>query len=82
MNPEALLQEVAIAIKHRCISSTGRWYVVYYYTRICCVPSHENVPPEIILGEFTEKMVQDGFTVVYWNQLKTNITKLYKELNP
>lgn len=81
MNPELVLDEIATAIKHRCISTTDRWYIIYYYCRICCVPSYVDVPPEIVLGEFTGKMVDDGFTVVYWNQLKTNITKLYKELH-
>lgn len=82
MNPEKVLEEVAIAIKHRCISNTHRWYCVYYYGRICCVPSHVNVPPEIILCEFTENMVQKGFSVIQWNQCKQNIIKLYKELEP
>lgn len=81
MNPEKVLEEVATAIKHRTISYSFRWNIVYYHDRFCCVPTNVNVPPEIILGEFTEKMVQDGFTVAYWNQLKTNITKLYKELH-
>ncbi len=82
MNPEQTLTEVATAIKHRTISATERWHIVYYHTRICCVPSYENVPPEIILGEFTEKMVQGGFTIHEWDQLKTNVTKLYEELYP
>lgn len=82
MNPEPVLDEIGIAIKHRCISTTKRWHIVYYHDRICCVPSYENVPPEIILGEFTEEMVQKGFTYTYWNQIKTNVFKLYEELYP
>lgn len=81
MNPEPILEEVAIAIKHRTISTTHRWYIVYYHERITCVPSYVNVPPEIILHEFTEKMVQQGFSLTYWNQLTTNIIKLYEELH-
>lgn len=81
MNPESALLEVATAIKHRCISTTHRWHLVYYHDRICCVPSYEDVPPEIILGEFTEIMVQRGFTVREWFDIKTNITKLYEELH-
>lgn len=81
MNPEKLLDEVATAIKHRCISSTGRWHIVYYYDRVCCVPSHENVPPKIILGEFTAKDVQEGFSVNQWDRLKTKLVELYKELH-
>lgn len=81
MNPELILNEVAIAIKHRCITDTCRWHIVYYHERICCVPSYQNVPPEIIMGKFTERMVNEGFSVVYWNQIKTNITELYKELH-
>ncbi len=81
MNPEAQLDKVAIAIKHRCISTTERWHIVYYHDRICCVPSYENVPPEIILCVFTEHQVRTGFTTEQWNDLKTNITKLYKELH-
>ncbi|GAH34332.1 unnamed protein product, partial [marine sediment metagenome] len=37
---------------------------------------------QIILHEFTEKMVQKGFSLTYWNHLKAKVTKLYKELNP
>lgn len=81
MNPEPVLNEVATAIKHRCISTSMRWHIIYYYDRICCVPSYENVPPEIILDEFTEQMVQAGFTANQWDHLKTQITKLYEELN-
>lgn len=81
MNPEKLLEEIATAIKHRTISTTFRWHIVYYDTRICCVPSNKNVPPEIIVGYFTEQMVQRGFTANQWNDLKTKIVKFYKELH-
>jgi len=81
MNPEAILNEVATAIKHRTISTTERWHIVYYYHRITCVPSYIDVPPEIILAEVTENQVQDGFTVKHWNGLLTRITKIYKELH-
>lgn len=81
MNSEQLLKEVATAIKHRCISTTHRWHVICYAQRICCVPTYENVPPEIILTEFTENMAQEGFSIHQWNQLKTKLIKLYKELH-
>ncbi len=81
MNPELQFNEVATAIKHRCISTTEGWHVIYYRDRICCVPSYEDVPPEIILTVFTEHQVQTGFTTQHLNNLKTNIVKLYKELH-
>lgn len=80
MNPEKVLEEIAIAIKHRTISTIHRWNIVYYYGRITCVPTYVNVPEQIILHEFTEKMLNEGFSVVYWNQLKANVIKLYEEL--
>jgi len=82
MNPEVLLNEVALAIAHRCISTTERWHLIYYHNRICCAPSYEGVPPEIILISFTEEMAQGGFKTGQWNLLKTRIAKLCKELNP
>ncbi len=82
MNPELQLNEVATAIKHRCISTTERWHIVYYHNRITCVPSYENVPPEIILAEFTEIMVERGFTVHEWHDIRNKIAWFYKELNP
>lgn len=81
MNPFEALEEVATAIKHRTVSTTHRWYIVYYYDRITCVPSYKEVPVEIIIGYFTETMVQRGFTVHEWFDIRTNITKLYKELH-
>lgn len=81
MNPEQLLKEVATAIKHRTISTTHRWHIVYYYNRITCVPSYVPVPPEIILSEFTEQQVQRGFTAGEWHDLKTKVTEFYKELH-
>jgi len=80
-NPEQILTEIAIAIKHRTISDSNRWKIIYYYKRITCVPSCAYVPPQIVLHEFTEKMVHRGFTTIYWNQLKQNVIKLYKELH-
>jgi len=80
-NPEHVLNDIAIAIKHRCVSNSATWYIIYYHCRICCVPANVKVPPEVILHTFTEAMVQEGFSIVYWNQLKANVTKLYKELN-
>ncbi|GAH90107.1 unnamed protein product [marine sediment metagenome] len=80
MNPEKVLEEIAIAIKHRCPSTTLRWYIIWYYGRISCVPSNFDTPVKFVLGEFTERMVEEGFTVVYWNQLKTNITQFHKEI--
>lgn len=81
MNPEILLNEVTTAIRHRCISTTHRWHLIYYHDRISCVPSYENVPPEIILCVFTEHQVRTGFTAEQWSDLKANIMKLYKELH-
>lgn len=81
MNPEQLLEEVATAIKHRGISTTERWHIVYYHDRVCCVPSYENVPPEIIIAEFTDQMVTDGFTVHQWHDIRLKITWFYKELH-
>lgn len=81
MNPKQLLEEIAPAIKHRCISTSERWHIIYYYGRVVCVPSYENVPPEIVIGEFTEYQVQTGFTTEQWTDIKTNVIKLYKELH-
>lgn len=81
MNPEKLLDEVATAIKHRTISTSFRWYLIYYYNRVTCVPSYVPVPPEIILDEFTEQQVQRGFTTKEWDQLSTKVTEFYKELH-
>ncbi len=81
MNPEQLLDEVAAAIKHRCTSTSHRWHIIYYYDRIICVPSFQNVPREVILGMFTEQQVKTGFTTEQWADLKTNAVKLYKELH-
>lgn len=81
MNLEQVLKEVATAIKHRCISTSECWYVIYYRDRICCVPTYENVPTKIILARFTEQEVQGGFVLQKWSDLKTVITKLYKELH-
>jgi len=80
-NPEQVLQEISIAIKHRCISATHRWKIILYHERLTCVPSYTPVPEQITLHEFTERMVNNGFSVIYWNQLKQNVIKLYKELN-
>jgi len=81
MNPEPILVEVATAIKHRCISTTEKWLVVYYHTRICCVPSYVCVPPQIILCEFNEKEVSAGFDLKLWTQLSRRIVQLYKEVH-
>lgn len=79
-NPEQVLQEIAIAIKHRTISHTHRWKIVYYHERLTCVPAYADVPQQIVLNEFTEQMVHHGLSVIYWNQLKQNVVKLYKEI--
>lgn len=81
-NPEQVLEEIAIAIKHRTISHTHRWKIVYYHTRLTCVPIEVEVPERIVLHEFTESMVHQGFSLAYWNHLKQNVIKLYKELEP
>ncbi len=81
-NPERVLTDIAIAIKHRTISYSHRWNIVYYHTRVTCVPTNVDVPSQIILHEFTDKMANDGFSAIYWNQLKANVIKLYKELEP
>lgn len=79
-NPEKVLDEIANAIKHRTISTTQRWKIIYYHTRLTCVPTTFDVPNKIVLHEFTENMVNKGFSVTYWNQLKTNVIKLHEEL--
>ncbi len=80
-NPEVILADIAIAIQHRTISHTHRWKIIHYHDRITCVPAYADVPSQIVLHEFTERMVHRGFTTIYWNQLKTNVIKLYKELH-
>ena len=80
-NPEQTLEEIAIAIKHRTISHTHRWKIIFYHERITCVPAYADVPSQIVLHEFTERMVHRGFTTTYWNQLKQNVIELYKELH-
>lgn len=79
-NPERVLAEIALAIKYRTISHTHRWKIIFYHERITCVPAYADVPSQIVLHEFTERMTHRGFTTIYWNQLKTNVIKLYKEL--
>lgn len=78
-NPEQVLEEIAIAIKHRTISHTHRWKIIFYHERLTCVPAYADVPSQIVLHEFTERMVHRGFSVIYWNQLKQNVIKFYKE---
>jgi len=80
-NPEQVLEEIAIAIKHRTISHSERWKIIYYRDRITCVPGYTDVPHQIILHEFTERMGQRGFSAIYWNQLKQNVTAFHKELH-
>lgn len=79
-NPEKILTEIALAVKYRTISTNHRWYIIYYHTRITCVTTNMDVPNKIILHEFSEKMANVGFSQIYWNQLKQNVIKLYKEL--
>lgn len=79
-NPEKVLVDVANAVRHRPISITERWKIIYYHTRICCVPMTCACPDNIVLNLFTERMALDGFTAVYWHQTKLNIIALYKEL--
>lgn len=81
MNPEQLLEEIATAIKHRTISTTFKWHVVYYHYRVTCVPTYVNVPPEIILCEFSEKDVQQGLKKKSWTELSRRIVEIYKELH-
>lgn len=78
-NPEQVLEEISIAIKHRTISHTHRWKIIFYDERLTCVPAYADVPEQIVLHEFTERMVHRGFSTIYWNQLKQNVIKLYKE---
>lgn len=80
-NPERVLTEIAIAIKHRTISTSLRWKIIYYHTRLTCVPIESDVPEHIVLHTFSESMVNRGFTAIYWNQLKQNVVKFYKELH-
>lgn len=79
-NPEKVLVDVANAVRHRPIAITGRWKIIYYHTRICCVPVTCAVPDKIVLNTFTERMAREGFSAVYWHQTKMNVIALYKEL--
>ena len=79
MNPEKLFEEVSCAIAHRCVSNSDTWHIIYYHDRICCVPTGEKVPPEIILANLTEQMAQAKPSLPWWNDLETNFTKLYED---
>ncbi len=80
MNPENVIEEVTAAIKHRTISNTLCWYIIFYHNRICCVPSNVSVPPEIILGYFTEDQAQAGFTTRDRDGINEYATHFFKEL--
>lgn len=81
MNPELILADIAIAIKHRTISTTHKWHIVFFEQRICCVPAYWAVPDNTILGTFSEQQTIDGFTVHEWENLKTRFIEISKELN-
>jgi len=80
MNPEEITENLKTAIKHRTISSTLCWNIVYYHNRICCVPSYQAIPPEIILGQFTEWQAENEFTPTDWDGLKEYAVHFFKEL--
>lgn len=79
-NPEQCLVDVANAVRHRPISIHEHWKIIYYHTRICCVPVTCDCPDNIVLNLFTERMAVEGFSNIYWHQTKMNIIALYKEL--
>ncbi|MBA7668458.1 hypothetical protein ES703_76570 [subsurface metagenome] len=80
MNPEQIIEDIETAIKHRCVSNSATWYIIFYHDRICCVPPSAQVPPEIILGQFTEGQASNGFTTTDWNGLKEYAVRFFKEL--
>lgn len=80
MNPELVLTDIATAIKHRTISDTFMWHIVFYHDRITCIPTYIDVPDEIILGTLSEQQALDGLPTLEWENLKTRVTKIYKEL--
>ncbi|GAH90283.1 unnamed protein product [marine sediment metagenome] len=80
MNPEQIIEDIEAAIKHRTITNTNRWYIIFYHNRICCVPTNASIPPEIILGQFTEAQAKNGFTTTDWNGIKEYAVHFFKEL--
>ncbi|GAH33206.1 unnamed protein product [marine sediment metagenome] len=80
MNPEQIIEDIDAAVKHRCVSNSATWYIIYYHDRICCVPSNAKVPPEIILGQFTEDQAQAGFTTRERDGINEYAVHFFKEL--
>jgi len=80
MTDNEIIEMVTSAIKHRCVSNSATWYIIYYHRRICCVPTSVKVPPEIILGQFTEDQAENEFTPTDWDGLKEYAVHFFKEL--
>ncbi len=80
MNPEQILEGIESSIKHRCVSTSDTWYIIFYHNRICCVPTSAKVPPEIILGQFTENQAKNGFTPTDRSGINEYALHFFKEL--
>jgi len=79
-DPTKIAEAITRAIEHRTISNTLCWYVIYYHDRICCVPSNVSIPPEIILGQFTEDQAHAGFTTSDRDGINEYAVHFFKEL--
>ncbi len=80
MTPELIIKRITRAIQHRTISNTLCWYIIFYHNRICCVPTNVSIPPEIILGQFTEDQAHAGFTTMERDGINEYATHFFKEL--
>ncbi|MBA7698174.1 hypothetical protein ES703_106849 [subsurface metagenome] len=80
MTPEFIIERLTRAIQHRCVSNSATWYIIYYHNRICCVPTNAKVPPEIILGQFTEDQAHAGFTTKARDGINEYAIHFFKEL--
>ncbi len=79
-DPKKILEAITRAIEHRTISKTNLWYIIFYHNRICCVPSNAKVPPEIILGQFTEDQAEAGLTIRDRDGINEYAVHFFKEL--
>ncbi len=79
-DPEKILEAITRAIEHRTISNTNCWYLIFYHDRICCIPTNVSVPPDIILGQFTEDQAQAGFTTRDRDGINEYAVHFFKEL--
>lgn len=79
-DPAKILEAITRAIEHRGISNTLCWYIIFYHNRICCVPTNVSVPPEIILGQFTEDQTESGLTARDRDGINEYAVHFFKEL--